>query len=113
MLEDSGVAPNLLTLPSGGAGLGPLGERFMPDLARGSGAYAVPLRRPKGPNEQSPAHSLTYSTGSGNGPFGLGWQLNVPRVERRTDRGLPAYTDDDQFTLAGSDVLVPVGGGRY
>ena len=66
-----------------------------------------------GPNELQPSLSLTYSTGSGNGPFGHGWQINVARIERRTDRGVPSYTDDDTFAIGGAEVLVSVGGNRY
>src|SRR5690242_19543605 len=113
MRESSGVAPGLLSLPPGGGGVAPLGDRFQPDLVRGSGSYAVPIRCPQGPNEQTPSLSLTYSTGSGNGPFGLGWRLNTLRIERRSDRGVPTYTDDDSFVLADAEVLVAVGGGRY
>ena len=91
MREESGVTPGLASLPSGGGGISPLGERFQPDLVKGSGSYAVPINLPKGPNELRPSLSLTYSTGSGNGPFGLGWRLTSMRVERRTDRGIPSY----------------------
>ena len=35
------------------------------------------------------------------------------RIERRTDRGIPAYTDDDTFVIGDAEVLVPVGGNRY
>ena len=76
MREDSGVAPGLMSLPSGG-GAAPLGDRFEPDLVRGSGGYSMPIVCPMGPNELRPALSLSYSTGSGNGPFGLGWGLNA------------------------------------
>jgi hypothetical protein len=113
MREDSGVAPGLTSLPSGGGGISPLGARFEPDLVRGSGSYSVPLQCPKGPNELRPTLSLTYSSGSGNGPFGLGWRLNVPRIERATDRGIPRYTDGDTFSIGDADTLVAVGGGRY
>ena len=112
MREDSGVAPGLMSLPSGG-GASPLGDRFEPDLVRGSGGYSVPIVCPKGPNELRPALSLSYSSGSGNGPFGLGWGLNVARIERATDRGLPQYTDADTFSIGDAETLVAVGGGRY
>jgi len=113
MRESTGVAAGVISLPSGGGGVSPLGDRFQPDLVRGSGSYGVPINLPKGPNELQPSLSLTYSTGSGNGPFGLGWQLGISRIERRTDRGLPSYDDGDQFTIGGAEVLVPVGGNRY
>lgn len=113
MREESGVAPGLMSLPSGGGGISPLGERFQPDLVRGSGSYSVPLQCPKGPNELRPSLNLAYSTGAGNGPYGFGWRLNVARIERATDRGLPTYTDDDTFSIGEADNLVDVGGGRY
>src|SRR2546421_3601413 len=109
MREDSGVAPGLMSLPSGGGGISPLGDRFEPDLVRGSGSYAVPILCPKGPNELRPSLRLTYSSGSGNGPFGLGWRLNITRIERATDRGLPEYTEDDTFSIGDADTLVAVG----
>ena len=114
MRESSGVAPGLSALPQGGGGVAPLGDRFQPDFVRGSGSYAIPLRLPQGPNELRPSLSLAYATGAGNGPFGLGWRLNTLRIERRTDRGLPLYDDDeDTFAIGGAEILVPVGGARY
>ena len=113
MRESSGTASNLSSLPSGGGGIAPLGDRFQPDLLRGSGSYAVPIHLPKGPNELQPNLSLTYSTGSGNGPFGFGWRLDCPRIERRSDRGVPRYDADDTFVMGDAEVLIPVGGNRY
>ena len=114
MREDSGAAPGLTSVPEGGGGVASLGDRFEPDLLRGSGSYAVPLHLPRGPNDLQPSLGLTYSSGSGNGPFGQGWRLGLPRIERRTDRGVPVYDDDlDTFVLGDAEELVPVGGGRY
>ncbi len=47
-----------------------------------------------------------YSSGNGNGIFGLGWQLALPRITRRTEKGLPRYDDGDVFVLSGSEDLV-------
>ncbi len=113
MRESSGVSAGVVSLPSGGGGISPLGDRFQPDLVRGSGNYAVPINLPKGPNELQPSLSLTYSTGSGNGPFGHGWQLGISRIERRSDRGIPTYTDEDEYAIGGAEVLVHIGGNRY
>lgn len=112
MRESSGVASGLVSLPQSN-GVAPLGDRFQPDFVRGSGSYSIPLRLPQGPNELRPSLTLGYATGAGNGPFGLGWRLNVMRIERRTDRGIPTYGDDDTFVVAGAEVLIPVGGNRY
>ncbi|HEX2061276.1 MAG TPA: SpvB/TcaC N-terminal domain-containing protein, partial [Thermoanaerobaculia bacterium] len=113
MREESGVSPGVVSLPSGGGGVSPLGDRFQPDLVRGSGSYGVPINVPKGPNELQPSLSLTYATGAGNGPFGHGWGMGISRIERRTDRGVPSYASDDVFTIGGAEALVNVGGNRY
>ena len=80
MRESSGTASNLSSLPSGGGGIAPLGDRFQPDLLRGSGSYAVPIHLPKGPNELQPNLSLTYSTGSGNGPLPMFRCVSAPSI---------------------------------
>lgn len=114
MEEHNGVQSSILGAPSGDGGLRSLGERFQPDLLRGTGGYEVPLTVPAGPGESRPDLSLRYSTGLGNGPFGMGWQLNgLFEIRRRTDAGVPAYDGTDGFQLADGDVLVDVGGGRY
>jgi RHS repeat-associated protein len=84
-------------------------------MLKGTGNYSVPLAAPKGPNELAPSLSLRYSTGQGNGPFGLGWRLaGASEISRRTDRGVPLYDDDlDEFVLSEAETLVPVGGGRF
>lgn len=113
MRESSGTASNLTDLPSGGGGVTPLGDRFQPDLVRGTGNYSVPLHLPLGPNELQPSFQLTYSTGAGDGPFGMGWSIGAFTIERRTDRGVPRYDDSDSFVLASAGLLVSVGDGRY
>jgi hypothetical protein len=55
--------------------------------------------------------SLSYDSGSGNGPFGFGWSLFLPSITRRTDKGLRQYDDADEsdvYILAGAEDLVPV-----
>ena len=53
-----------------------------------------------------PSLSLQYSTGNGNGLFGLGWELSIPRITRKTEKGLPKYNDKDVFLLSGAEDLV-------
>lgn len=111
MRAESGAAAGVTGLPQGG--VSPLGDRFQPDLMRGSGTFSVPLPMPLGAGQMRPDLKLDYGTGSGNGPFGLGWRLELPRIERRTDRGMPTYTDADSFVLGGAEVLIDVGDGRF
>ena len=64
--------------------------------------------------------ALSYDSGAGNGPFGLGWNLSLPSITRKTDKGLPKYQDSEEsdvFILSGVEDLVPVlvdiGGGSW
>jgi Salmonella virulence plasmid 65kDa B protein len=108
-----------LTLPKGGGAVSGLGEKFSPDLFTGRGNFSVPIAVPPGRHGLQPQLALGYSTGNGNGPFGLGWQLSLPGVTRKTSQGLPKYRDAagedgeraDTFVLSGAEDLVPVGGG--
>ena len=86
-----------------------IGEKFSPDLHTGTGNFTVPIALPPGRNGFQPQLSLKYSTGTGNGPFGLGWALSIPGVSRKTSKGVPTYDpESDVFILSGVEDLVPV-----
>jgi RHS repeat-associated protein len=98
-----------ISLPQGGGALHGIGETFSPDLHTGTGNLTVPIALPPGRNGFQPQLNLAYSTGNGNGPFGLGWSLNIPGVTRKTSRGIPRYADErDTFLLSGAEDLVLV-----
>ena len=64
---------------------------------------------PLGRNGFQPELTLGYSSGNGNGVFGMGWALGIPGVSRKTSRGIPVYSDtEDVFILSGAEDLVPV-----
>ena len=83
-MDKSGIAPPVISHPKGGGAISGIGESFIPDLHTGTGNLTVPIALPAGRNGFGPQVSLVYSTGQGNGPFGLGWQLNVHGVSRDT-----------------------------
>jgi RHS repeat-associated protein len=117
MSDKSGTSSQAITLPSGGGALSGLGETFKPDLFTGTGNLTVPLGIPPGRNGFQPQLTLSYSTGNGNGPFGLGWALDVPTVRRQTAHGIPRYrdgsaADGDTFVLSDGAELVAVGDPR-
>jgi RHS repeat-associated protein len=112
MADQSGVAPEAISLPRGGGAVRGIGETFAPDLHTGTGSYRIPLWFPRGPGGFQPEMGLVYSSGAGNGPFGMGWRLPIMTISRRTDRGLPVYDDTDTLLLDGEE-LAPLGGGRY
>ena len=105
----------IITLPKGGGAQQGLGEKFSPDLHTGTGNFTIPIALPPGRNGFQPELSLGYSTGTGNGYFGLGWSLGIPGVARKTSKGIPRYRDYgpdptawDTFILSGAEDLVPV-----
>lgn len=114
MVEQSGTADQFISVPVGGGALKGLGEAFVPDLQTGTGQFTVPLALPSGRNGLHPDLNLSYGTAAGNGPFGLGWKVNVPTVARKTSKGVPRYRpyraqvhDRDKFVFSEDD-LVPV-----
>jgi RHS repeat-associated protein len=101
-------APSISTPKGGGAQSG-LGEKFSPDLFTGTGNFSVPVALPPGRNGLQPELTFGYSTGNGNSPFGLGWNISIPGVTRKASRGIPVYDDDqDVFILSGAEDLVQV-----
>lgn len=105
------LEPPIVTLPKGGGALRGIGEKFSAQPATGTGSLSVPLPISPGRSGFAPSLALQYDSGAGNGAFGLGWQLSLPTISRKTDKGLPHYLDDreaDVFVLAGAEDLVPV-----
>ncbi|MEV6596687.1 SpvB/TcaC N-terminal domain-containing protein [Actinoplanes sp. NPDC051346] len=102
--------PPAVTLPTGGGAVRGIGEKFSANAATGTGSFSVPLALSPGRSAFQPELSLSYDSGTGNGPFGLGWSLDCPSISRKTDKGLPRYDDageSDVFLLSGSEDLVP------
>src|SRR5688572_17915348 len=99
-----------ISLPKGGGALRGIGEKFAANPVTGTGSMTVPLPLTPGRSGFSPELTLSYDSGSGNGPFGLGWSLSLPAITRKTDKGLPRYADSDEsdvFILSGTEDLVP------
>src|SRR5262249_36956641 len=109
MSNKSGVADQILSLPRGGGSMHGIGETFSPDLHTGTGNFTIPIALPKGRRGLAPKLSLSYSSGQGNGPFGLGFAIGVPGISRKTSRGVPRYDDErDVFLLSSAEDLVPI-----
>ena len=88
----SGVNPNVISLPSGPGSIEGLGESFEPQLNSGTSTYKIPLIIPPGRNGFAPDIVLVYNSGNGNSKFGLGWKIDLPYIQRQTDKGQPFYT---------------------
>lgn len=108
--EQTPAAPSI-SLPKGGGAIRGMGEKFAANPVTGTGSMSVPLATSPGRSGFGPQLSLSYDSGSGNGPFGFGWSLSLPAITRKTDKGLPQYRDaeeSDVYVLSGAEDLVPV-----
>src|SRR5436309_5204302 len=100
------IQPPAITLPKGGGAVRGIGEKFAANPVTGTGSMTVPIAVSPGRSGFSPQLSLSYDSGAGNGPFGLGWNLSLPAITRKTDKGLPRYQDAQDTQDADSDVFI-------
>jgi RHS repeat-associated protein len=107
--REQGLAPSI-SLPKGGGAIRGIGEKFATNPVTGTASLSVPIAVSPGRAGFAPQLSLSYDSGAGNGPFGFGWQLAVPAITRKTEKGLPRYfdaLDSDVFVLSDAEDLVP------
>lgn len=101
----------VIHLPKGGGAIRGIGEKFTANPVTGTASLNVPIATSPGCSGFGPQLSLSYDSGSGNGPFGFGWNLSLPSITRKTEKGLPKYQDGDDsdtFILSGTEDLVAV-----
>ncbi|MFN3185382.1 MAG: SpvB/TcaC N-terminal domain-containing protein, partial [Nannocystaceae bacterium] len=107
----------------GGVSLPKLGEKFSVNPVMGSVTGSIAFPVPPG-RTLTPSLGLGYDSNGENGPFGQGWALSVPYVQRATTRphlpknggqsarGVPTYDDaaeSDVFVFSDAAELVKVG----
>src|SRR5262249_11387024 len=73
---NSPVTAPSVSLPKGGGAIRSIGEKFTVNAVTGTVALTVPLPLSPARSGFMPDLSLSYDSGSGNGPFGLGWRLS-------------------------------------
>lgn len=103
--------PPAVSLPKGGGAIKGMGEKFASNPVTGTGSMSVPIATSPGRSGFEPQLSLAYDSGAGNGIFGLGWNLSLPSITRKTDKGLPRYwngSESDVFIVSGAEDLVPI-----
>jgi RHS repeat-associated protein len=111
MANQSGASAEALPLPKGGGSTRGLGDSFTPDLNRGTGSYAVEINVPKGHRNLMPRLALSYNTAAGDGPFGYGWAMPLPRIQIDTDRGAADYANP--LYVMDGETLVDMGAGLF
>ncbi|KWB79430.1 SpvB/TcaC N-terminal domain-containing protein [Burkholderia ubonensis] len=107
MQKDTSVAVQSLSLPKGGGAIVGLGDSLSPGGPSGMAGISLPLPVSAG-RGYAPALALSYSSGAGNTPYGLGWTLGLMMIQRRTNRGVPTYDGgpEDEFVGPDGEVLV-------
>ncbi len=105
-MSSIGFDDQVPSLPDGGGAVASLGSTFTPDLSTGTGNFNVPFDAPNGPGDIGPRLGLRYDTAGGNGPFGLGFALPMPRIVLDTSIGYPHYDGDDPLLLEGAGRLL-------
>jgi hypothetical protein len=110
-IKNSLHAPGGIELPKGGGAIRGIGEKAEVNPVTVSGSVSIPLPLTPGRLGFTPQLGLSYSSGAGNSEFGLGWNVGLPEISRKTDKELPLYHDkenSDTFILSGAEDLVPV-----
>jgi RHS repeat-associated protein len=100
-----------ISLPKGGGALKGIDEKFQVNTSNGTAGFSIPLPVTPGRNGFSPSLSLSYNSGAGNSPYGLGWSVDYPIIQRKTDKRLPRYregAEEDIFMFSGAEDLVPL-----
>jgi hypothetical protein len=108
--ESNAIDIPQISLPQGGGALRGIDEQFAVNATNGTAALNLSLPFTPGRNGFAPSWQLRYNSAAGNEVYGLGWSINYPVLQRRTDRRLPRYTAEeaDVFTFVGGEDLVPV-----
>ena len=99
-----------ISLPTGGGAIRGMGEKFQANPVTGTASFSVPVKVSPGRAGFTPQLVLSYDSGNSNGVFGLGWDVGIPSIARKTSKGLPKYNDQaesDTFLLSGAEDLVP------
>jgi len=91
-------------------------KNFQANLFTGSAGFSVPINVLSGRNGLQSEISINYSSSSGNGWCGVGWNLDIPSITRSTKRGVPKYDSTDTFIYNSNNAqaeLVSIGGNEY
>ena len=96
------VLPPSLNLPKGEGTIQGIDEKFSVNPAIGTAGITVPIFTYPERSGFQPDLTLSYDSGNGNGPFGMGWKLSILSIRRKTQKGLPRCHDqiEDTFILA-------------
>jgi len=108
MSELSGIRSGL-RLPSSGGAVTPASAVFSPGGSSGTASLTIPITTTAARGADL-GLGIRYDGSTTPGDLGAGWSLDLPRVYRRSDQGVPSYTAADRFGLSGYGDLTPCSG---
>lgn len=100
-----------INLPKGGGAISGIEEKFQVNSVTGTSSFSIPIPFSPSRGGFTPGLGLSYNSGSGNSSFGIGWNLGIPSITRKTEKKLPEYKDNedsDIFILSGVEDMIPV-----
>ena len=77
----------------------PTGAERIVAEATGAAALRIPIASPPGPGGIAPELALTYSSRGGDGPFGVGWSLDLPEIRCSARFGVPDFGSCARYEL--------------
>ncbi|KAJ5666840.1 hypothetical protein N7462_011249 [Penicillium macrosclerotiorum] len=107
--SSAATSPAPKGIMSGGGGHRSISPEFSVNPVNGTMSLSLPIYTSPGRSGLGPQLSLAYDSGSGNGAFGVGWQLSATAISRKVSKGVPRYNASDVFLLSGLEDLVPQG----
>lgn len=107
--EETSIKIEPISAPKGGGSLKGMGGETGVSAFTGESSLRIPLFVTPC-RDCEPSLTLSYSSASGNGLFGMGFSLDLPEISRRLGKGVPRYDDAaDVFILSGVGRLVETG----
>ena len=112
--DKTGVSSQAISLPQGSGKIQGMGESFSTQLSTGVATFSVPISLPKARGSAQPSLSLSYSSASGHGLGGVGFDIGVPYIAGRRTAAFPRTTtkaswqpQQDRFVFNGGQELCP------
>ncbi|KWO87409.1 hypothetical protein WM32_10710 [Burkholderia ubonensis] len=111
--DGAGIKAARIALPKGGGAIQGIRANFRNGGFTGAAAFSVPIPVTSC-RGGAPDVAVRYQSGSGNGPYGLGFDIGLPSITCQTSSGQPRYDGTDTFLLPDGtplvlDASVPVG----
>ena len=79
----------------------------------GAASDRIPIEVPPGPGGLAPQLALTYSSRTGDGPFGVGWSLGIPEIRCSGRLGVQAFASCQRYELGDTQLVQKLGTSTY